>query len=337
MHVASEEFETIVRRILQARNFVIEESPVDEGFDFIARLGNEDWAIEAKYYRTVRPQVALLEAAAQKLISRARRYQAQRGMLIVSCILPPELLSHLENRFSLTLVDRAQLLAWVTEIPELLDQLSALLDAEPSELKPPPERRTRPSPEDLRYLSAPLEPEGTRGTTLCARLRKLKRGKPEWPEYERLSEKILKYLFPNDLHGWHKQKTTDDGLNRFDYVCRIRPTTEFWRFVVEHLSSRYAVFEFKNYGTKIKQGQVLTTEKYLLERGFRRVAIMLTRLGADKSAEKMTRGAMREHGKLILVLNDDHVCEMLHMRERGEDPSDFLFELTDDFLLRLAR
>lgn len=40
---------------------------------------------------------------------------------------------------------------------------------------------------------------------------------------------------------------------------------------------------------------------------------------------------MREHGKLILVLNDDLVCEMLHMKENGDDPSDRPFELADNF------
>ena len=51
----------------------------------------------------------------------------------------------------------------------------------------------------------------------------------------------------------------------------------------------------------------------------------------------MTQGAMREHGKLMLILNDKHICAMLHMKERGEDPSDRLFELTDEFLLSLPR
>ena len=82
---------------------------------------------------------------------------------------------------------------------------------------------------------------------------------------------------------------------------------------------------------------MLTTEKYLLERGLRKVAIMFTRLGADRNAISMMQGAMREHGKLILALDDEAVCKMLHMKEQGEDPTDFLFELTDDFLLSLPR
>jgi hypothetical protein len=117
----------------------------------------------------------------------------------------------------------------------------------------------------------------------------------------------------------------------------VRPTTDFWRFVIDHLNSRYVLFEFKNYRYKIKQGQILTTEKYLLERGLRRTAIILTREGAETDAFKMTRGAMREHGKLMLIVNDNKVCEMLHMKDRGEDPTDSLFEVADNFLLRLSR
>jgi hypothetical protein len=88
---------------------------------------------------------------------------------------------------------------------------------------------------------------------------------------------------------------------------------------------------------QIKQGQVLTTEKYLFARGLRRAAIILSRKGADRGAIAMMQGAMREQGKLMLVLSDDDVCEMLHMKERGEDPSDYLFGLADDFLLSLPR
>ena len=51
----------------------------------------------------------------------------------------------------------------------------------------------------------------------------------------------------------------------------------------------------------------------------------------------MTQGAMREQGKLILIVNDEKVCEMLHMKERGEDPTDCLFEIADNFLLTLPR
>src|SRR5439155_1803167 len=100
---------------------------------------------------------------------------------------------------------------------------------------------------------------------------------------------------------------------------------------------RYILFEFKNYKEGIKQGQILTTEKYLLGKALRSVAIILSRKGAEESATAMAQGAMRENGKLMLVLNDDGVCKILHMKQRGEDPTDFLFDIADNFLLTLPR
>jgi hypothetical protein len=60
-------------------------------------------------------------------------------------------------------------------------------------------------------------------------------------------------------------------------------------------------------------------------------------MGADDDAIKMAQGAMREHGKLMIVIDDQKVCEMLHMKDRGDDPTDSLFAAADDFLLRLPR
>jgi hypothetical protein len=340
MSTASFQFEALVRRILEANDFSIREpreTIEDPGFDFIGQSLQELWAIEVKYYRTVRPQVALLEAAATRLASRAVKYQAKKAMLVVSSLVPEDLRLRFEDKFSLTLIDRTRLIAWAISLPDLLDELTALLIPDASELLQAAVSRSHVNIIRTRYLSHDARAEDDRGTRLCSELRGLKSGKKSWPEYERICENILKYLFPNDLHGWHKQVSTTDGLNRFDYVCRIIPTTEFWQFIVQHLDSRYMIFEFKNYSEKIKQGQVLTTEKYLLERGLRRVAVVFSRNGADPNAVRMAQGAMREQGKLILVLKDDDVCKMLHMKEKGEDASDFLFELADNFLLALGR
>src|ERR1035437_1310609 len=62
--------------------------------------------------------------------------------------------------------------------------------------------------------------------------------------------------------------------------------------------------EPKNYTGRVKQAQILTTEKYLLEKGLRRVAIVVTRAGAHKDAIAMTQGAMRENGKLMLIVGN---------------------------------
>jgi hypothetical protein len=328
-------FEALVQRILLANEFSVDQFPA-RSFDFLARIGNETWAVEVKYYRTARAQISLIEAAAAQLVARGLIARAWKGMLVVSCSIPPSAREELERRYSLLFVDRADLIIWASKIPELLDELSALLDSDPSAESHsqgrPPSAVTSSS-----WLPEISPPTSTEGTDLCNELRALKPGRTTWSAYEKLCDRILRYLFPNDLYGWHKQSRTEDGFSRFDYVCRIKSATEFWRFLIEHLNSRYIIFEFKNYKGEIKQGQVLTTEKYLLEKGLRRVAVLITRTGADKGAGAMIQGAMREHGKLMLVIDDDQVCKMLHMKENGEDPTDLLFDVTDEFLLSLPR
>lgn len=329
------EFEKLVGKLLKANNFQVLE--INNQYDFLATIDNHQWAIEVKYYRTARPQLSLIEFAANRLLNAiADKDNIAGGILIVACSLNQDYKQTLKKKFGLVFIDRADLFSLASRTPNLADELSSLLE------EPEYNQNLESSSFDLKKIlevnsfsiSAQLD---TTGSNLCEELRSLKRGKASWCDYEKLCDKILKYLFPNDLHGWHTQKRTDDGLNRFDYVCRIKPATDFWSFLIDHLNSRYIIFEFKNYSGKIKQGQILTTEKYLLENGLRRVAIIFSRAGADDNAIKMIQGAMRENGKLMLILDDDRVCKMLHMKEKGEDPTDLLFEIADDFLLSLPR
>jgi Restriction endonuclease len=340
IHTTAQQFEELVAGILEARGFLVnvrESRERERGYDFIVTFVQQRCAVEVKYYKTGRAQASLLELAASRLVWSSGREQVERSMLVVSCLIEPILRKGLEEKFGIVFVDRSDLYRWCSDRPEFLDRLAALLEADETT---PPILVGRsvdevlsmliPTPRSLRVVDST-------GTALCAELHSLKPGKDDWVLYEKVCEKILKYLFENDLKGWHRQKRTDDGFNRFDFVCRIHPATEFWRFLLHQLNSRYVLFEFKNYRDTIRQGQILTTEKYLLERGLRRVAIILTRLGCDAGARAMRQGAMREQGKLILVINDDQICDMLHMKENGEDPSDFLSELADDFLLTLPR
>ena len=327
-------FELLVKRLLTQQGFQIEREP-DARIDVSALKANERWVIEIKFYRSARAQTALLDAAAATVIAAGQRLRAAHGMLVVSSIVPGAVRASLEERTGITLIDRTNVLAWAADIPDLSAELEALLEI-PSDS---PLNLSSTSPltsERMLRAAATFQPD-TEGDVLCATLRGIAKGKAGWRLYEDHCERILKYLFPADLSGWHKQRRTDDGLNRFDYICRIRPTTDFWKFLIDHLGSRYVLFEFKNYRGRVKQGQILTTEKYLLDKGLRRVAVVFTRDGADKSAIAMAQGAMREHGKLMLIVSDEQICRLLQMRQAGEDPTDFLFELIDDFLLSLPR
>lgn len=333
------QFENLAKQLLEEKSFSIEENPIcgDMGFDFLGNFGGDRWAIEVKFYRTARVRPALIEAAATRVVNNAQKNGCVKGMLIISSTLTPELKSVLEASYGIDFVDRLELQKWAAQSPQLYERLHTILEIDP-DLNQESMSEIENQDKVERKIDFKSIPQiETRGTDLFNELVSIKPGKKTWEAYEKICIKILEYLFSNQLEGWHAQKSTDDELNRYDFVCRIKPVTEFWKLLIGHLNTRYIVFEFKNYSSPIKQSQILTTEKYLLEKAFRSVAIIFTRQGADRNAVKMTQGAMREHGKLIIVLNDDSVEQMLKRKEEGLDPTDCLFDITDDFLMTLPR
>lgn len=335
MDKSAQQFEQLVTDLLRANQFTVTDvTNLRVSFDFKVTLAQDEWAVEVKYYRTKRAQPSLIEKAAAALLDSAKATNFTKAMLVISSYLDPELRESLEKKFNILFVDRVDLSIWSNQAPHLVDPLAALLEEAPSS-GGSKAARINPS---VSFVGTIAPPAGSNeGADLCQELRALGKGKKYWKAYENLCGRILRYLFPNDLSGWHAQKRTDDGLNRYDLICRLSPTTDFWNFVDNQLASRYVLFEFKNYNKPIKQGQILTTEKYLLPLALRRLGIVFCRKGADQSAQLTVAGAMRESGKMMLVLEDENVCELLHAKDHGDDPSDHLFRLSDDFLMALNR
>lgn len=172
---------------------------------------------------------------------------------------------------------------------------------------------------------------------LIRKLDELKPGRENFKKYESLCADIITYLFESAVTNKKQQVNTDNNLYRYDLVARINPTTEFWKFIISEIQSRYVIFEFKNYSEKIDQEQILTTEKYLFSQALRKVAIIFSRKGGDESADKFIRGALRESGKTIIVLNDDDVIKMITAKEKGDAPELVLFEKIDTLFMTLSR
>ena len=332
-------FENFTIELLKFHGFDITqtEQKNNSQYDFKAKRNSDLWAVEVKFYKTSRAQMPLIESAATQLAIHISNPENLKGMLIISCAISKNQREYIEKKYGILLVDRSDLFNWASNRSDLTEELVSILEEiylpELSSGRVLNEISTATLPNTQ---SSPPAAD-SKGSAICQKIRDLKPGKDTWREYETLCDEILRYLFTNDLCGWHSQEKTSDDLNRFDYICRIMPTTKFWEFLINQLNSAYIIFEFKNYSKEIKQGQILTTEKYLLEKGLRKVAIIFSRLGADKNSIAMTQGAMRENGKLIIVLDDEKVCKMLTMRENGEDPTDLLFDIADKFLISLPR
>jgi hypothetical protein len=352
-----ERFERLVFEILSANKLLVESTAgmnsrfdLKPEVDLILQLQNKRIAIEVKFFRTVVAIKNLVNQAASRLAATAANGNYAGGMLVVSSVVDEAHKDAVSERWGIFVADALTLRGWVARSPELSARLEQTLpadrDAMASSADVYDRQRVKPGVPPLsghlfEMLSKP-KPSGspsTKGHDLCRELRNLPTGKRTAAKFETLGTKIFEYLFDDGL-DWstHRpQSRTADGLHIFDLVCRVKGGTAFWNFVLQECHTRYMVFELKNYAEKIGQNQVYSTEKYLFREAFRSVAVVFSRKGPSTNAVEATCGAMRDAEKLLIHVNDDQVCEMLHIRDRNDDPADYLFGLVDKFLMSLSR
>ena len=333
--------------------------------------------LDIRYYKTQQPQLHLIERSIEGALSKAAAFGVKSIVLVTSALLTAVMRRTLQSDSlqNLYLIDRQQILSASITKANVHDQLRSLLsleeevsdfslaDISPVGLKkhesqstqkqlgfrsdaiplpapnPPPETRST-SPEFV--ASAPKESSSV-GEFESAALRRnlsgIKTGREQWRQYEILCKKYLDHIFADDIYPLNEQIRSYDGLNRMDLVTRIKPSPSyFWKFLITSFQSQYVVFECKNYKAKVKQEQVLTTEKYLYAKALRKVAFIVSRNGLDqKSGLPAVQGALREAGKLIINISDETMINLLEDKNEGRDPSDRLFSMVDEFLLKLPR
>ena len=228
-------------------------------------------------------------------------------------------------------LDIRNLLYLVQNDEELHRKLVAVLDFSVDELEP------------LRPISHVRIPSQVSKSNYSASLRsKLAAWNPSMmssAEYERICCDTLKVLFTNDLSLWREQQTSDAGLFRFDMICKIKRgnNKDFWETIERHFSSKYVVFEYKNYSKKVTQKEIFTTVKYLYAKALRGVAIMISPNGVDDHADMAIRGILREEGKLIVTLTNRDLTNMLDMKKAGGEPADYLSDKLDELLIDLEK
>lgn len=341
-HNPSETFEGLVRALLEASGFDISAYRSEDAYaDFQGIFAGVLWVVEVIHYRSSQVNPDLLLDAAERPLIAAIESAAGGAMLVVSTSVDEKTREIVRMTSGVRIVDREDLLA-IAHDPTLFLAMVNFIRSQQEDF---PSAITPKSLSDVleigtveraRRMPSRKDPEA-KSVKLQEALRKIKCGKEHASLYEKTCTRILQYLFDPELVGWHEQQPTDDKLNRFDLVCRIKSNRDFWKFLSDHLNTRYVVFECKNYCTAITQGEILTTEKYLLGKALRNVAFVISRHGPSSSARAMMAGAMREHGKLIVTLSDADMVQMLQMKAAAEDPVDHLFNLVDHFLLRLSR
>lgn len=292
--------------------------------------------VDVKFYKTKKPDRINLEHATRQLDKTAEQFNTPNKLLIINCKLDSKFINEIKETYKLEILTSENLLYLSKESTELYNEFLSIINSaiinneKTTEVKP-----------DISFLESmfyPIKDIIKKPEEECSCKELLDVEKSKGKIYEEKCTKILHCLFNEDLTRWSKQERTDDDLSRFDLVCRVnKQDNAFWNLIINEFNSRYIIFEFKNYKDQIKQTQIYTTEKYLFQRALRNVAFIISREGADDNAIKVTKGILRETGKLIINLTDQDLCEMLKYKKDGREPTDILFDIVDDFLLKMEK
>jgi hypothetical protein len=156
-------------------------------------------------------------------------------------------------------------------------------------------------------------------------------------EYEGLCLSVFAHLFDPILYGFERQAQTSDGGNRYDFICRIQPGSSFWDGIRSDFRTKAILFECKNYTQPITADQVYSTERYLFAGALRTVCFLISRLPPSDSALRAAQGAMRESGKLVLLLSNRDMIEMLALKSQPGAAENYLDKKIWDFIISLPR
>lgn len=304
--------------------------------DFIVEYDGAPLFIEVKSYSSAAvPEMRLFDAC-----KRLRRDdKAGSWVLAVANQVSPSLKSRILEEYGVYVWDVANLLWLFERHEEIKNEFVALLDYTVEGVKPEP---PYPNPFSEDTPESPEAKEQEPEPSWKERLDQIVPGQKQAADYETLCVEFLKSVLNAYLTLWKTQEKSNDGLYRFDLCCKIKmgadKNAEFFDTIQRYFNTKYIVFEFKNYSDSITQKEIYTTEKYLYEKALRKVAVIISRNGADKHAQQAARGCLRETGKLILCLSDSDLLRMNALGECGEgDPVDVFGEKLDALLIDLEK
>lgn len=325
--VASKEgelFQSLVQELLKALGFtdIVKFGQPDYQYDFQAIYPTispagvslpQTWVAEAKYRKA--SNQTLIDALDQ-LAALIKTMKVDKAVLVTNTNLSSpakQFLSQLDadTKSKLEVWDANQLLGWMEQFPELGQKYARIKLEMPAS------------------SSQPLPP---RQQSLIEQLKNCQPGQDDCHKYEDICIAILTEVFSPPLKKPQIQARTMNGLERRDALFPIRGILYGWEQIRQEFAANFLLCEFKNYVEPFGKDEVNQTRNYLRET-IGRIGIIFSRKGAAESARQMRNSVYSQEHKVILFLEDEHLIELLNMKEAKQNPLDLIQEAIDKFYI----
>lgn len=312
--------------------------------DIIAEINGEQVVFEVKIYRGIKNESQIINSAVQHIQTIKRsalldNYINRHYGIIMFCDINEKLKRELIEKNDVFIWDIKNLLHICNGDEELIDRLSKLVPYPINDINPVEPFGTFANIMANENNKSNYSPVLSIGDSLIDRLSNCNTGKSNKNAilYEDICNDIIKYLFGNEFSQFSTQHKTKDNMFRMDLLCSLKGTTEFWIFVIQFYNTKFVVFEYKNYTNKVDQNLIYVTEKYLFSAALRNIAFIISRKGFDENAHKAALGVLKETRKFIVDITDKDLIEMIKMKEKGEEPSDYLLNKVENLLMSVSK
>lgn len=313
----------MVGRLLLAEGFHVQIPPsrgLDVGVDIFAidPISRETWAVQIKHFRRLRVHSgSMLRAVASQLIASQLIADAKRSLLVVNVDFPASAL--------LTVARFGDITGGITiwDASTLRDMMA----------RHPHAAEVSPLDQTFAIWPTQRKPLSKRAVELRTALEGLPCGDKGWRDCEDLCVQILNFLFVPPLGVPRLQMRSDDGLDRRDAIYKIGHGDPIWDSIKAECRTRFLVAEFKNSCSAPTQRDVESLQQYLFAGALRSFGCLCSRKKASESAVLARRRAWSESMKLIVLLTDDDLSEMLEMKVASERPAELIDAQVDDFLM----
>jgi hypothetical protein len=160
-------------------------------------------------------------------------------------------------------------------------------------------------------------------------------GNEEWSPFQRLTTEIFEYLFCPPLRPPIANLPDADSRNIRDMIVENSVPDGFWWMIRSAYTADYIVVDAKNYGDPIGKRPVLDIAHYLKSYGCGLFGILITRNGAGDAGLSAIREQWINARKMIVVLADADIEEMLTIKASGGKPEEIIRRRIADFRMSL--
>lgn len=166
---------------------------------------------------------------------------------------------------------------------------------------------------------------------LKSRLSKLKPGVKDAGNYQRTVLEILNFLFSPELIDGELEARTIEGTERRDIIFTNDSDLTFWSYLRAEHSAFVIMFEVKN-SKELNNFYLNQVATYLGDR-IGRLGFVVTRHELEEAQQKKAFSIYNDSTprKIILVLSDADMRQMIDMKCQGHDPMRYVQKMYRDF------